>query len=195
LDVRTLKNIGAKFSYGTNAKCDYEKIGFPVLRIPNVLSGKLDLSDLKYAELPKREIEQLQLQKGDVIFVRTNGNPDYVGRCAVFNLDGPFMFASYLIRARVNEKVVQPLFLNTYMHLQAGRMAMFPFIRTTAGQSNIGMEGLGQISVPLPPLPIQDKFVQVVERHERLRSQQREALRQSEHLFQSLLSMSFNRGL
>jgi type I restriction enzyme, S subunit len=193
-EKRTLKSIGTKFSYGTNAKCDYEEKGFPVLRIPNVLSGKLDLSDLKYSELPEKEIEQLRLHKCDVIFVRTNGNPDYVGRCAVYNLDIDFMFASYLIRARVNREIVLPLYLNTYLHLPAGRMAMFPFIRTTAGQSNIGMEGLGQIPVPLPPIAQQEKFTQIVQRYERLRSQQRESLRQAEHLFESLLAKSFSDG-
>ena len=35
---------------------------------------------------------------------------------------------------------------------------MSPFIRTTAGQSNINMEGLRQIPIPLPPLTMQQLF-------------------------------------
>jgi type I restriction enzyme S subunit len=38
---------------------------------------------------------------------------------------------------------------------------------------------------------LQQKFAALVERHERLRATQREALRQAEHLFQTLLHNAF----
>jgi type I restriction enzyme S subunit len=41
-------------------------------------------------------------------------------------------------------------------------------------------------------LPLQQKFAALVERVERLRSVQREALRQAEHLFASLLHRAFS---
>lgn len=43
-----------------------------------------------------------------------------------------------------------------------------------------------------PPLQLQQKFATLVARHERLRATQREALRQAEHLFQTLLHQAFN---
>jgi type I restriction enzyme S subunit len=46
-----------------------------------------------------------------------------------------------------------------------------------------------------PPRPAQEKFATLVERHERLRAVQREALRQADHLFQSLLHRAFTTGL
>lgn len=99
-EFKTLKQLKAKFKYGTSEKCDYDADGLPVLRIPNVLQGEIDLTDLKYAQLPKKEAESLLLEHGDLIFVRTNGNPEYVGRSAVFDLEMPCLYASYLIRAR-----------------------------------------------------------------------------------------------
>ena len=68
---------------------------------------------------------------------------------------------------------------------------MEPYIRTTAGQSNIGMEGLGQIAVPIPARILQERFADVVSRHSRLQIQQREALRQAEQLFGALLDRAF----
>ncbi len=61
------------------------------------------------------------------------------------------------------------------------------------------MEGLNQtiieeLKIPVPPLPLQTRFAELVARHERLRSVQRESLRQAEHLFQSLLHRAFNIG-
>ena len=49
--------------------------------------------------------------------------------------------------------------------------------------------------VVLPPLKLQKHFDQLVERHERLRATQREALRQAEHLFQTLLHRAFTVGI
>ena len=51
-----------------------------------------------------------------------------------------------------------------------------------------------EIAVPVPPLPLQQKFADIVRRFEGLRSQQREAERQAEHLFQTLLHRAFNGG-
>jgi type I restriction enzyme S subunit len=44
----------------------------------------------------------------------------------------------------------------------------------------------------IPPLPLQQKFVCLVEQVERLRAVQREASRQAEHLFASLLHRAFS---
>ena len=47
------------------------------------------------------------------------------------------------------------------------------------------------VNCPAPPLPLQQNFSDLVERLERLRAVQREALRQAEHLFASLLNRAF----
>ena len=54
---------------------------------------------------------------------------------------------------------------------------------------------LRALRVVVPPLILQQKFVSLVESHERLRSIQREALRQAEHLFQTLLHRAFSEGV
>jgi type I restriction enzyme S subunit len=190
-DFATLEDLDTDFIYGTSQKCFSEPKGYPVLRIPNVLHSRIDLDDLKYAEVPEKEAKNILLKHGDIIFVRTNGNPDYVGRCAVFNLDKDFLFASYLIRARLDLSKINPVFLLTFLQTAKGREAMAPYIRTTAGQSNIGIEGLGQIPVPLPPLNLQEEFAGVVARVESLRGRMSEGERQVEGLFESMLAQSF----
>lgn len=47
----------------------------------------------------------------------------------------------------------------------------------------------------IPPLPLQEKFAAIVQKFERIRRQQREATRQAEHLFQTLLHRAFNGSL
>jgi hypothetical protein len=50
---------------------------------------------------------------------------------------------------------------------------------------------LRSLEIPLPPLSLQQRFVRVVHQFEHLRAQQREAQRQAEHLFQTLLHRAF----
>jgi type I restriction enzyme S subunit len=50
----------------------------------------------------------------------------------------------------------------------------------------VNRDELSEQTIPLPPLPLQQKFAALVERMECLRAEQREALRQAEHVFASL---------
>jgi len=44
----------------------------------------VDIRDLKFLNASDSDRGRYSLMSGDILFVRTNGNPDYVGRCAVF---------------------------------------------------------------------------------------------------------------
>jgi type I restriction enzyme S subunit len=55
----------------------------------------------------------------------------------------------------------------------------------------ITKDAIRDLYIPLPPLPLQEKFAQIVQKFERLRTQQREGDRQAEHLFQTLLHRAF----
>ena len=191
-DTSTLGELTLDFTYGTSTKCSDNSALHPVLRIPNVIQGAIDTTNLKFGELSPNEQKKLRLAHGDLLFVRTNGNPDYVGRCAVFDLEAELYFASYLIRARTKQKLIVPVFLSAYLRTPDGRRSMQPSIRTTAGQYNVSVEGLRDVQVIVPPLPLQQKFAALVQRVERLRAVQREALRQAEHLFASLLHRAFS---
>lgn len=73
-------------------------------------------------------------------------------------------------------------------------LAAKPMIQrnTTLAMKRMITKGkLEQLVLINPPLPLQQKFAALVERVERLRAVQREALRQAEHLFASLLHRAF----
>jgi len=59
---------------------------------------------------------------------------------------------------------------------------------------NISMEKAKTIPVPLPPLELQTHFADIVQKHERVRRMQLEALRQAELLYGTLLARAFGEG-
>lgn len=67
--------------------------------------------------------------------------------------------------------------------------------RRTAVQFNINTEQISMLNIPLPPLSLQERFSALVHRFERLRMQEREAERQAEHLFRTLLHRAFTTDL
>jgi type I restriction enzyme, S subunit len=63
-----------------------------------------------------------------------------------------------------------------------------------ANTEGLTLPMLNELLVPDVSLALQQKFADIVRRFERLRAQQREAERQAEHLFQTLLHRAFNDG-
>ena len=63
----SLGDIAFGFRYGTSVKCSYEPTGEPVLRIPNVDHGRINIEHLKFGALSVREAEDLRLQLGDIL--------------------------------------------------------------------------------------------------------------------------------
>ena len=152
-EVVRLGEIIPRFDYGTSIQCNSDPSGIPVLRIPNIASGELDLSDLKYASLSPSEIAKLHLAAGDILLVRTNGNPEICGRSWVTGgLDGQWAFASYLVRGRPDPSRVKPAFVGHFMGSDAGRRFLRGHIRTSAGNYNLSVGDLGSIPFPCPPL-------------------------------------------
>ena len=159
-EVVRLGEVIPKFDYGTSVQCVSEPTGTPVLRIPNIASGDLNLSDLKYADLSSSELAKLRLATGDILLVRTNGNPDICGRSWVtVGLDGQWAFASYLVRGRPDPSRVKPAFVGHFLKSDAGRRLLRGHIRTSAGNYNLSVGEIGLIPFPCPPLLEQEHML------------------------------------
>jgi type I restriction enzyme S subunit len=148
--------------YGTSVKCNSESNGIPVLRIPNVVNG-LNFDDLKYTSLIIEELERFQINEGDVLFVRTNGNKDYVGRTVVFpKVNEPHVFASYLIKVKLNIERISPQFFNYELALSKLKNQILNNVKTSAGQYNLNTEGIKSLKIVLPSMVEQEKITSVL---------------------------------
>jgi type I restriction enzyme S subunit len=151
------------FTYGTNMRSTEQSVGTPILRVPNILRGNIDVDNLKYADLSVKEQQKLALQQGDVLVVRSNGNPGYIGRGAAYQGSPPrAAFASYLIRIRPVPAAFDGEYLSAWLRSSNGRRQLLNQAKTTAGQYNLSTEGLRRLRVPRPPLTLQKKFVAIL---------------------------------
>jgi type I restriction enzyme S subunit len=155
--LTTIGTTATVLEYGTSKKANNDVSGVPVLRMGNIQDGRLDSINLKYCA-SDRDIERLMLQKGDLLFNRTN-SPELVGKAAVFHEATPMTFASYLIRVRFAEDVVDPNFANYWINSAWGRMWARHVKTDGVSQSNINGTKLGNMPLPLPPIEEQREIV------------------------------------
>ena len=150
--VVRLEKLHEFIQYGTSRRCNTDKSGVTVLRIPNIVSGKVNIADLKFIEPSEKEFQSLLLEIGDLLFVRTNGRKEYTGRCAVFQ--GEFqesLFASYLIRVRLKPDTVLPEFVQLYTMTPKGRSYLSGRASNAAdGKFNINTQTIKSVLIPVP---------------------------------------------
>ncbi len=163
--------------YGISRKASKEKVGkdvVPVLRMSNIFDSELVPDDLKYIERPFVGAVSL-LERGDLLFNRTNSK-ELVGKTAVFNEDGDYTFASYLIRVRLSRHRADVEFINYLFNSDFLRKQVEIVSRQTLGQANVNARELKEFLVPLPPLEVQGRIVSTMSRlRKRLNGLRREA--------------------
>jgi type I restriction enzyme S subunit len=170
-------------------------ITVPYLRVANVFRESIDLTEIKMMRLTKAELARTKLKNGDVLVVEGHGNKDEIGRAAVWNESiEPCVHQNHLIRIRPNRSL-KPKYLSHYLNSASGRAYFQNMSNTTSGLNTISTGLVKQCQILRPSAEVQSRFTNVVQQYERLRSQQREALRQAEHLFQALLRRAFQTDL
>ena len=158
-EVVTIGDIATEVKYGTS-KPAVEGGKYPYLRMNNLTSdGHLDLNDLKYIDIPNDEIEKCVVRKGDVLFNRTN-SIELVGKTAVFDLPDDMVIAGYIIRVRLNEKIL-PEVLSQYMNLEALKDILRSMAKGAVNQANINAQELQSIKVYIPDMGLQKTFIEI----------------------------------
>jgi len=186
--------------YGTSTKCSADGAGLPVLRIPNVQSGKIDLSDLKYAIDSSLDLTGSRVSEGDVLIIRTNGSRSLIGRAAVVpQIQNSTAFASYLIQLRMDPNAINPSYLAAVLAAPCLRTRLEDLAATTAGQYNISLGKLRSLRVPLPTLTEQSNALSSAEGQlsiaDHIDGEVGRSLSRSNLLRSSILDRAFGGGL
>ncbi len=193
-----LDDLTVHARYGTSTKCAYEADGPPVLRIPNIRDRRVDTQDLKRAVDPAADVGAVE--DGDLLFIRTNGSRDLIGRVAVVGSDEVGLgFASYLIRVRLDRARVDPAFAALALSTRQVRDEIEMRAASTAGQYNLNLRAIAGLSIPLPPFPEQRRVREQIEtqlaRVDRIASEVAAAKARADSLRRAILARAFRGDL
>ncbi|MGQ0602251.1 MAG: restriction endonuclease subunit S [Anaerolineales bacterium] len=185
-----LEKVCNQITDGTHVTPTYLESGVPFLSVRNLTRtpGRLDFSDVRY--ISREEHERIwracPVERGDVLYTKvgTYGLPQIVDTDIEFSV---FVSVALL---KPDRKVVLPKYLESalrtrFVKSQADRLV------SGIGVPDLHLREIKTIVIPLPNKTHQQAFIRIAQKHERLGSQQGEALRQAEHLFQTLLHRAF----
>ena len=122
---------------------------YPILRMNCQIDGGVVFDDLQYVDLDPKTFKKFRLVDGDLLFNRTNSH-DLVGRMAVFYATREVVFASYLIRVRLDQHSADPDFINYYFNMNVTQTRVRTLASRGVSQSNISASKLKTFEVPLP---------------------------------------------
>jgi type I restriction enzyme, S subunit len=186
----TIEAISNKVTDGEHSTPQRTTEGIKLLSARNIQNGYLDFSpgldfipEYEYQRISKRCNPEL----GDVL-MSCSGT---VGRVATLNISGPISMVRSVALIKPKHDVVESKFLEYFLRNKYTQRLIKQSSHQSS-QANIFTGQIKELPVLLPPLSLQSKFALSVQKYDRLRTQQREATRQAEHLFQTTLHRAFS---
>lgn len=150
-----------------------------------------DSFDKIYTDVPLNT--EYFLNNDDIVFVRSNGSKDLVGRCVIINFENDMAvtFSGFCIRFRKVSNCACALYLFKVLSNKEFRKQLFSKGRG-CNINNINQQMLSGLTIPIPPLDLQHQFASIIEKIEAQKAKVKAALKESEDLFQRLMQDMFN---
>ena len=128
-----------------------DKYPRPYLRVANVQRDRLDLSVIKYIDVPDNELSKYLLEPGDLLFVEGNGSKLELGRAALWRGEIPnCVHQNHIIRARLDQARMDPEFALEWFNTEAGRFHFLSNAKTTSGLMTLNSQDIKTAPVPVP---------------------------------------------
>jgi type I restriction enzyme M protein len=146
------------------------------------------LDDLDEVHLASSLGAEYLVRAGDILFVRSNGNPDLVGRSLFVPPPiEPTTFSGFTIRGRIHDERALPIF---FAHFFKSRdfAEMIKTVGQGANIRNLSQGILNELKIPLPPLATQRAIVAEIEAEQALVAANRELITRFEQKIQATLA-------
>jgi type I restriction enzyme S subunit len=156
----TLAELCTDISYGYTESAKLNKVGPKFLRITDIANGRINWENVPYCPISENDFIKYKLLPGDIVIARTGAT---TGANYTIKKADPsdVVFASYLIRYKIDKKVADPNFIGHL--LQSSNWQ--DFVDAIAGgsaQPGANAKQLGSFEISLPELPEQTAIANVL---------------------------------
>ena len=146
------------------------------------------MRDLNEVQLDAPLNEDYLVKAGDILFVRSNGNPDLVGRSLyVPEPQEPTTFSGFTIRGRIHDNRALPIFF-AYLFKSRDFTEMIKTVGRGANIRNLSQGILKELKVYLPPFATQQAIVDEIEAEQAMVAGNRELTERFEKKIQATLA-------
>lgn len=180
VELHKVCKIGNGFAFKSE---DYLETGIPLLRISNINNGIVNFKDdsICVAKNYLTTKKDFIVEKGDVVIALSGAT---TGKYGIYINDEPALLNQRIgiIKSNVSTKLDSKYF---YFYLNILKVEI---LRKAGGaaQPNISTKEIGNLEIPLPPLPTQQKIAAILDKADELRQYNKQLIKKYEMLTQSL---------
>ena len=175
---------GMNFSYEDNG-FEINCLGVGDFKDNAVISNCEKLPVISLNEKPS---EEYLLKDNDIVFVRSNGNKELVGRSVLVHPRVLTTFSGFCIRFRLSTDSINHLFLLQFLKMPNTRKNM---AGRGANIQNLNQQILSNLDIPVPPLELQNDFASFVQQIDKSKFVVQKSLEKAETLYKSLMQEYF----
>jgi len=154
----TLGDISIDVSYGYTESANTEKVGPKFLRITDIQNGVVDWKSVPYCPIDNSKLDKYLLEKGDIVVARTGNS---TGENYIFTGSEETVYASYLIRFRIDENIANPFYV-WYSMRSPNWWAFVNSSKTGSAQAGANAKVLGLYPLDLPNLNTQKAIAHIL---------------------------------
>ncbi len=178
---------------GFFAKNDQYGSGTPVIWVDNLYHTSLiNTASLRRAEMTANDLRKYMVLEDDLLFTRSSLVRDGIGQCNVVpKLDEPMTFECHIIRARIDPDKAHPRYIQGLFRSAFGKSQILRRANT-ATMTTISQGSLEDLPCPLPPLPLQKRYAEIVKAVEKGATSMADTVASTNNLFSSLQQRAFS---
>ena len=187
----SLKDISyTKGEYGSNKPAINYNGGYRYIRITDInATGELKTEKVGVSD-EEIEAQKYALKENDILFARSGAT---VGKNFLYNKKyGKCIFAGYLIRFKLNPHLISTKYLKIYLDSNY-YWNWVKNCQNIVAQPNINAKQYGEdLKIMLPPIELQNKFAERVEKIEKLSFEIEKSIKEAENLYNNLINKYFD---
>lgn len=135
--------------YGTSSSTS-DTGKYPVLRMGNMLDGRIDVANLAFIDMSDSEFGRFKLNEGDILLNRTN-SADLVGKISLFSLSGDYVAASYIVAFRLKAEIIDSRYCNYLLNSEHYQRKIRSLATRAISQANINPTSFQErLQIPVP---------------------------------------------
>lgn len=187
-DRRTIADICSIITDGTHQPPKFTQAGIPFLFVSNIVTNEITynaekfISEETYDELYKRT----PIEIGDIVLstVGSYGHP------AVVKSDRKFLFQRHIAYLKPISSVINSIYLHSAILSNDAQRQIDERVKGIA-QKTLNLSEIRKITVPVPPLALQEQFATFVEQTDKSKLAVKQVLEKAETLKKALMQEYF----
>ncbi|MCY3729497.1 MAG: restriction endonuclease subunit S [Nitrospira sp.] len=162
--LMSLAEISELVQYGYTAPASDTEIGPKFLRITDIVPPQIDWNKVPYCEIDEKNFTRFSLTQGDIVIARTGAT---VGYAKLIRNHEPSVFASYLVRVRVDPEKADSGYVGRIIESDVYKRFVLSRLGGAA-QPNANAKVLSSFRLPIPERHVQTRIASILSAYDDL---------------------------